>query len=216
MRVVKVDLNVSNDCIGSAFEVFVANGKKVCRRVQFQGGCVSAYIETKGQNYSRVCGKIRGYQYGTTDSFGRSNAVNLSPDANYVDGISITHGSNPRKHIFTYASGCSESGSCWSSSECPCQTGATSVFPKFLGYNDFYCESGSYWHPGGGTLYTEPLWDGKNCDWKEAPCCTSSRLPWFYQALPTATSDNIEFRVCSAGNKNDEDITFDQVEFYIK
>ena len=119
-------------------------------------------------------------------------------------------------NTFTYASGCSESGSCWSSSECPCQTGATSVFPKFLGYNDFYCESGSYWHPGGRTLYTEPLWDGKNCDWKEAPCCTSSRLPWFYQALPTATSHNIEFRVCSAGNKNDEDITFDQVEFYIK
>ena len=60
------------------------------------------------------------------------------------------------------------------SSECPCQKGATSVFPNFLGYNDFYCESGLYWHPGGATLYTEPLWDGKNCDWKEAPCCTSS------------------------------------------
>ena len=70
--------------------------------------------------------------------------------------------------------------------------------------------------PGGGTFYTEPLWDGKNCDWKEAPCCTSSRLPWFYQALPTATSHNIEFRVCSAGDKNNEDVAFDQVEFYVK
>ena len=87
---------------------------------------------------------------------------------------------------------------------------------SFLGYNDFYCESGLYWHPGGGTLYTEPLWDGKNCEWKEVPCCTSSRLPWFYQALPTATSHNIEFRVCSAGDKNNEDVAFDQVEFYVK
>ena len=34
----------------------------------------------------------------------------------YVDGISITHGTNPCNHIFMYASGCSESGSCWLSS----------------------------------------------------------------------------------------------------
>ena len=36
MRVVKVDLNVSNDCIGSAFEVFVANGKKVFEEYSFK------------------------------------------------------------------------------------------------------------------------------------------------------------------------------------
>ena len=219
MRVIKIDLNDTNyyTCPSNNFEIYIASGKpKICRRVQYQGGCVSAYLTVQGQNYSMVCGKVRGYQLGTTDSFGRGNAQSLTPDNNYVDGISLTHGTNPRHHIFTYASGCSESGSCWASSECPCQTGATSQFPKFLGYNDFYCESGSYWHPSLTGFYSDPLWDGKNCLWKEAPCCSSNRLPWFYQALPSKTNDNIEFRVCTATAKNDEDVGFDQLELYIK
>ena len=31
MRVVKVDLNVSDNCMANTFEVFNANGRKVCR-----------------------------------------------------------------------------------------------------------------------------------------------------------------------------------------
>ena len=210
MRIVKVDLTDANyqNCITNSFEMVTLSNKKVCRRVQHQGGCVSAYLNVQGKNYSMVCGKARGYQYGTTDSFSRgSNTVNLTPDSNYVDGISITYGTNPRKHIFTYAAGCSESGSCHWRSRCPCLTGSTAPFPKFLGFNDFYCESGSYWHPGGSVFYPEPLWDGLNCDWKEAPCCTSTRLPWFHQALHQETNSNIEIRVCTYGGKSNEDVT---------
>lgn len=218
MRIAKVDLADENyqNCLTSSFEKVTISGIDLCRRVQNEGGCVSAYLNVQGKQYSMVCGKARGYQYGTTDSFGRSNAINLSPDSNYVDGISITYDTNPRKHIFTFASGCSETGACWSSSECPCQTGSTSVFPKFLGYNDFYCESGSYNHPSYNTLYTEQLWDGLDCDGDETPCCTSSRLPWFYQALHEKTTSNVEFRLCSAGPKSNEDVAFDQIEIYVK
>ena len=48
--------------------------------------------------YSRVCGRVIGYQFGSTDAF-RSRLTNIDQVA-YVDGISITHGS-PCNHIWT-------------------------------------------------------------------------------------------------------------------
>lgn len=39
-------------------------------------------------------------------------------DGAYVDGLSITHGINPRHHIWTYAAGNSENGT--HDANCPC------------------------------------------------------------------------------------------------
>ena len=66
-------------------------------------GCASTFFSTYGLNYTKVCGKVRGYQFGDdTASFSHgSNNIDLR----YVDGISIMYGSNPRKHIWTYAGG---------------------------------------------------------------------------------------------------------------
>ena len=38
------------------------------------------------------------YQFASTDAFGlRTNDTSI--DSNYVDGVSLTHGNNPRKHL---------------------------------------------------------------------------------------------------------------------
>ena len=69
-------------------------------------GCQSTVFPTHGLSYSRVCGRLRGYQYGGPDAFNAGITEKYtSVDSNYVDGVSITYGSNPRKHVWTYAAG---------------------------------------------------------------------------------------------------------------
>ena len=66
-------------------------------------GCNGAMFPTLVE-YSRVCGQVRGYQYGTPLAFYSYHVnTNLTIDDNYVDGVSITYGSAPRKHLWTYA-----------------------------------------------------------------------------------------------------------------
>ena len=56
----------------------------------------------------------------------------------YVDSVSITHGSNPRKHIWTYICGQFEQGT--NHQNCPCNSGSEATLPSYVG-NDYYCES---------------------------------------------------------------------------
>ena len=67
------------------------------------GSCSTLTFETYSTVYSRVCGKINAYQVGSTDAFDtRQRHGNITIDSNYVDGVSLTHGSNPRRHIWTF------------------------------------------------------------------------------------------------------------------
>ena len=55
--------------------------------------CDSAIFSARGQNYSRVCGRILGCQKGTTDTFANSvGASHTSIKSAYVDRLSLTHG----------------------------------------------------------------------------------------------------------------------------
>ena len=52
---------------------------------------------------THVCDKIIRYQQNTPDAFvAYYRNRGLTIDHNYVDGISLTHGHNPRKHIWTF------------------------------------------------------------------------------------------------------------------
>ena len=66
--------------------------------------------------YNKICGRIKGFQKGSTDAFqnGQANSI----DHQYVDGISITLG-RPRKHVWTYAAGSSDDYN-FPPPNCPC------------------------------------------------------------------------------------------------
>ena len=146
---------------------------------------------------------------------------NASPDiencSTYVDGVTITYGSNPRKHIWAYAGGLSE-GYSQGDLLCPCNTGSTgTTIPDFVG-NDNYCESGL---PAGQAwqhvLYaSDPLWDGQQCNGNEGPCCTNPNMPWFIKSLNETTTEDIELRVCGNQGGIDEDTPLDIIELYIR
>ena len=61
----------------------------------------------------------------------------------------------------------------------------------------------------------DPLWNGKSCPSREAPCCTISKMPWFYQVLDDMTQDDIELRVCSDSGLPREDVPLDIIELYV-
>ena len=77
-------------------------GKRLCIKPA-PTGCTSVVYSTHGVSYNRICGRVRGYQYKSTDAFGtHTGPKNI--DSAYTDGVSITYGS-PRKHVWTYAAG---------------------------------------------------------------------------------------------------------------
>ena len=114
-------------------------GKKTGR------SCDSITISTEGQSYQEVRGKIKAYQFGSPDGFSTSAKDNI--DSYYVDGISITYGQSPRKHIWTYAIGFRQfRANNPALPTCP-STGGGQAPPGFVGDNHF-CASANRGDPG--------------------------------------------------------------------
>ena len=102
MRVVELDMgNTTTQCPGDL--ELRTTPLRTCGTTDFSGEatCSSDKFSVDGVPYSRVCGRIRAYQVGTPEAFTTNNPNNI--DANYVDGVSLTHGSSPRQHIWTFA-----------------------------------------------------------------------------------------------------------------
>jgi hypothetical protein len=165
-----------------------------------------------------VCGRIRGYQFGATDTFWGYVDQNQGIDGYYVDGVSLTHGgAGSRQHIWTLASGISEVTTMLSNHACPCDTGPPSKVPAFVG-NDFFCESGlhSEWDNSFGVLYPDDvLWDGQNCT-SNSTCCQFNNPPSFTKTLPTVTTDDVELRICSPTFSHNADVPLELIELYIQ
>ena len=182
-------------------------------------GCNSAFFPTYGLNYTKVCGRVRGYQYGHPYAFDcYINDANCFDSQIKTFGVTLTYGNNPRKHTWTYAGGYYEQGT--NSYSCLCNNGSPymNYTIPFVG-NDYYCESGTSTGNYRYILYpNDPLWDGQDCPGRETTCCTSPKMPWFVKTLNETANDDIELNVCGYdyGYSHVGGTSFDLVEFYIK
>ena len=196
----------------------IISGLTLCGRTSGRIGCDGTVFSTLGLNYNRVCGRLRGYQYGTPDAFfnyvgeGQTNI-----DDYFLDGASITYGSTPRTHIWAYANGLYLNGT--TSYICPCNSnGLKNNVPPFVG-NDYYCETGN----NNVNLYSfrtlypnDILWDGQQCVGAEAPCCTHPNMPWFIKTFNETTTEDIEVRICGNNNNiNNEDTPLELIELFV-
>ena len=86
---------------------------------------VRKYVLYTSLSYSRICGQLRGYQFGTPDGFG--SYFNLQLNQGYVDGASIMYDTASPKHIWTYAVGY---GLALDTSSCPCNTNSAAHVPQ--------------------------------------------------------------------------------------
>ena len=215
MRVVYLNMaNSSHSCpANSGWYEDTLSEKRVCRRSNpTTNKCGEATFDVDDiiGSYTKICGRVIGYKFGTTEAFGASIASNL--DAEYVDGVSITHGRNPRNHVWTFAAGLTNPTAAGQERfQCPCDSGMPLNVP-FIG-NNFFCESGGA-DPNAELLNSgNALWDGLNCD-PNSMCCSLNDPPFFMVTLDNPTCDNIDVRMCASDGN--EGTPIELIELYVK
>ena len=181
-------------------------------------------IPTNGLMYSHVCGRVNAYQRASTDAFRFYVDPNLSStlEGNYVDGVSLTHGSpGSRQHIWTFAAAFYENFASYvPGANCAC----TNIMenwpfqvPDFVDGN-YFCDTGYTEHTVGADfnrIFSEdPLWDGDGCG-PTSTCCELNSPPWFCTTLPQPTSDDIEMRVCHDEGRSNEDTILSLIDIQI-
>ena len=189
-RAIYLDMTDPNTNCPSGWRLNTGYSKRTCE--PYSSGCTSVFFPVSVGAYNRVCGRVTAYQYATTHAFHYGRATTI--DEAYVDGVSLTHGS-PRQHIWTFAAGVSEA-STTDYRSCPCDAHVKISVPLFVG-GDYFCESGANsGQPSSGFHSDDPLWDGKNCT-KSSACCSFNNPPYFTKRLSSATTDDIEVRLCN-------------------
>ena len=210
LRAVKLDMTDPTQQCPDGFKLIDRTEPPLhtCGRPDGIIGCVSTTFPVHGIEYSRVCGRIVGYQIGSPSGF-RYQSEGI--DSHYVSGISLTHG-QPRQHIYTFANA---QGEGYTSEVCPCIQGGTITVPQFVG-SDYFCDSavrGS--NASVGVFYSyDPLWDGQGCG-STSTCCEFNNPPWFCKQLPQPTTDDIELRLCENDRPHQDESPFEIVELYI-
>ena len=193
----------------SAWREYNVLGVRACGRPTTslsRGSCASIHYISY-QQYSRACGRIIGYQFGTPDAF--------QPSMN-LDGVTIIHGAN-RNHIWSYVAGFNQLNTASrSAAKCPCLfENEQGIDPPPSVGDSYYCESGNPESGGISELYSDdPLWDGQQC---EGTCCNGTNSPpWFSVQLPAPTTDAIEVSICCDQHTSDEDVPVKLVEIFVQ
>ena len=216
-RIGQLDMSDATMSCPSGFRLYESGGVRACGRPNGGPGCSSIEIPSNGIDFSQVCGRVVGYQYGSPDAVDTrfaTNATRNDINSYYVDGVSITQG-DPREHIWTLMAGVGVTFN--DSGNCPCNTlpGNTQEVQSFVG-TDYFCESGNPnndWEP---KLYSDdPLWDGEKCS-LEGDCCLFSGSPWFHRIFNSSSSDYIEMRLCNDEGTVNEDVPISFYEIFVK
>ncbi len=176
MRVASFDFSNTSHSCPSGLEL-ATDIKRRCVMPSDGAGCASTMYDVHGIPYQRVCGKVIGYQKGSTDAFANFIHGN-SIEGAYVDGVSLTHGHSPRHHIWTFASAVDEIiGRTRYVCSCTHELGSSVSIPSFVG-DDYSCDTGSRERVEHGRLYGEdPLWDGEGCE-GSSTCCSFNNPPY--------------------------------------
>ena len=183
MRVAQLD--VDNCPTGLISESF--NGIKTCIRSEETPGCTSVPYNPFNIQYSKVCGKIRGYGVGTVDGlFGGGSLQGNSITEDYLDGISIASSEN---HIWSFVAG-----------QCECNSR-----PSFIG-DDWTCDDNSP-KCSEGVLCGSVLWNTNEC---------GETTSFFYKQLSNNITTDINVKVCRDEPRNNEDIAITIIELYVQ
>ena len=210
MRIANIDTNQGDTCPTGWKKI--TQPMPLCRGSGDNAGCYSARFSTNKAKYNSICGKIRGYQKGTTDGF---NTQVTAIDKPYLDGVSVTIG-NPRKHVWSYVAGNSQNNES-KRGNCPCAKYPGGKPPVYV-QRHYYCESGSngVGAPVSNTLYqSDPLWDGRGCTDGDH-CCSALGPPWFYRYFIEPENAAVEVRLCHDQEYKDEATLIEQLELYVQ
>ncbi len=231
MRVAHIDMTDPGHHCPSGFSTINRTEKpfRVCGKpVSYSDECVSTSFPVYGTEYSHVCGRVVGYHVGTPNGFAPSFYLN-NINRGYIEGISVTHGTSPRQHIWSFVGALAENLPIMQPPEnyntvnvCPCMTESFYLndIPSFVG-TDYFCDTAKEdANFNASLLYPDdPLWDGEGCG-SSSTCCQFNNPPWFCKQLPQPTTDDIELRLCKQTlftfPISVDDTPFELVEMFIK
>ena len=214
MRVADIDMTRHKENCPAGFRLVTSSGKRMCGRTGV--GCVATAFSSRGVEYSRVCGRVIGYQFGRVNAFlAYHEQTQTTLGSPFLDGIVLTYGS-PRCHIWSFTAAIHHGRN--NQNCCPCSTSHIfrGTVPPFI-ENDYFCDTGHHYTSGPDYIYyvNDPLWDGAGCH-EGNTCCDFNSPPWFCKDLPTSTSDDIELRICGDEGIGNEDTPIEIVEIYVQ
>ena len=212
MRIANTDTIQGDDCPSGWRRI--TQPRPLCRGSGDAAGCYSSYFSNNKTEYNSICGKLRGYQFGSHAGFLAHRAPSHSIDAPYLDGVSITVG-NPRKHVWSYAVGYSKLHDTTPyKTNCPCTKYPGANPPSFV-KDHYHCESGSTDAAWTSIFYSDPLWDGRGCPAGD-DCCSTLGAPWFYRHFTEPEKGAVEVRICRDEVYSNEATLLEQVQLYIQ
>ena len=200
-RVAYLDTNQTNiECPGS---LQGTNNPPSCRIFGSSPTCSSAFFSSGGLPYSQVCGRIYG-RYSLTpdafDTFPVDRPAFPTINDNYVDGVSLSYGMNPRNHVWTLAVTIPQRNRIAGCTSCNFEV------PGFVG-SDYSCQ-----------IVPEcSLSDDSTCRlvevWNDDNQCNGNST--FYRNLTQTTTENLEMRLCRDQPTSDEDISISFIEIFV-
>lgn len=213
-RIAYLDMTEGGSQCPQGMTEFSSSGKRLCGRSNDAESfsCASAIFFTGEAEYTKICGRIVGYAFGSPYAFlGYSlfaDERSFSIETYYIDGVAVTYGPpGDRQHVWTFAAGKSERPELGDAPEealCPCNPEVLTEnlrIPDFIG-QDYFCEAGSVDLDTSGLHGNDPLWDGAGCFTANNACCEFRGPPYFTRTLTNSTSDNLEVRVCGYNNRD--------------
>ena len=210
-----VDINMADTSQTCPSNWTLTTSVRGCERVG--RGCSSAIFPVN-REYSEVCGRVDAIQYGGPDAFDNYLRLGTTLEGDYLDGISLTHGSpGSRQHIWSFVTAISEMATL-GRVICPCTNSSLNwdyILPQYVG-NNYFCDTGNR-GPGVSQIYytEDPLWDGQGCG-PTSTCCRLHNPPWFCAKLPRPTSDDLEIRICANNGPSNEETVVTKVEIYVQ
>ena len=207
------DVDFTSSCPNSQFARYTDDNISGCHISSYAfEACASVFIDTLGVPYSRVCGKVIGYQHNDVDAFS-GTTISATIDRAYVDGVILSYGTNPRKHLWTFACALDEDRGTGRSLVCECSNrySTGTAPPDFVGEN-YFCDSG-FRRWDNTRVSSDALWDGAGCG-LESICCVFNTPPWFFRRLPARVTEDIELRLCKNGGSS-RYVVISTAEIYI-
>ena len=201
-RLASFDAQTEKSC-PSMLQLIVTKQRVHCARKQTRGrSCASVPVPSDGIKYSKICGRVSGYQFYSTDG--------------YRDGVAVTRGPL-QALVWSFIAGFSESHN-----HCPCAVNGHRP-PSDIGVHNF-CESGfrDYGFPNNHYkkyAIEDPLWDGKGCHGREIKCCNKEgqrRFMPFFLRETDVTSEDLAVRICCDESSDNENVSVGSYEIYVQ
>ncbi len=214
-RVANIDMRDPNQTCPSGFTLIKREYPplRTCGRHGDGFGCRRTQFQVPQENYSRVCGRVIGYQKGSSRGF----STGFSSSIIFIDGawLTLANDNTDPDIIWSFVVARDETTN---STEyiCPCTrpnlivNSVPSVFRQ-----DYFCDTGSREAATDVLFYDmDPLWDGQGCG-GSSTCCQFNNPPWFCKQLPHSSSDDIELSMCNRAVAIEGDSPLEIIELYV-